>query len=232
MATNQQARHETVFDDVTRRLARTYAEALYNAAAQEGEGPATPDGGAGPPTSHQAAGPARGQTALVLEELEGLVGEVFRRDPQLEEFLSSPAVTRDRKGEVLRKAFQGRVSDTTLHFLLVLNDHERLDVLRATAAAYRELYEERSGRMKVLVRSAVPLDEDQQERLRQQLRQAYRREPVLQTRVDPDLLGGLVVRVGDWVYDSSVRTRLEMIRDQLIERSSHEIQSGRDRFCS
>jgi len=160
------------------------------------------------------------------------VGEVFRRDPQLEEFLSSPAVTRDRKGEVLRKAFHGRVSATTLQFLLVLNDHQRLDVLRAAAAAYRELYEERSGRMKVLVRSAVPLDEDQQERLRQQLREAYRREPVLQTRVDPDLLGGLVVRVGDWVYDSSVRTRLEMIRDQLIERSSHEIQSGRDRFCS
>jgi F-type H+-transporting ATPase subunit delta len=48
--------------------------------------------------------------------------------------------------------------------------------------------------------------------------------------VDPSLLGGLVVRTGDYVYDASVRTRLETIRKQLIERSSHEIQTGRDRF--
>ena len=61
---------------------------------------------------------------------------------------------------------------------------------------------------------------------------AYGKEPVLHTRVDPDLLGGLVVRVGDWLYDASVRTRLADIRDQVIQRSSHEIQSGRDRFRS
>src|SRR5207253_2562808 len=47
-----------------------------------------------------------------------------------------------------------------------------------------------------------------------------------------DLLGGMTVRVGDWLYDASVRTQLETIRNQLITRSSHEIQSGRDRFSS
>jgi len=55
-------------------------------------------------------------------------------------------------------------------------------------------------------------------------------EPVLQETVDPDLLGGMVVRILDWVYDASVRARLQMLRNQLIERSSHGIQSGRDRF--
>ena len=55
-------------------------------------------------------------------------------------------------------------------------------------------------------------------------------EPLLEEKVEPELLGGLVVRIGDWVYDASVRTRLDEIRNQLIERSSHGIASGRDRF--
>jgi F-type H+-transporting ATPase subunit delta len=84
----------------------------------------------------------------------------------------------------------------------------------------------------VEVRSAVPLPDDQRERLLNQLRATLQREPILQTRVDENLLGGLVVRVGDWVYDASVKTRLETIRHQLTERSSHEIQSRRDRFSS
>ena len=58
------------------------------------------------------------------------------------------------------------------------------------------------------------------------------RKAYLLLHVDPDLLGGMVVWVGDWLYDASVRSRLESIRNQLIERSSHEIQSGRDRFSS
>ncbi len=78
----------------------------------------------------------------------------------------------------------------------------------------------------------MPLPDDQLERLRNELRGALRREPILETRVDPDLLGGLVVQVGDWVYDSSVRSRVADIRNQLIERSSHEIQSRRNRFSA
>jgi F-type H+-transporting ATPase subunit delta len=64
------------------------------------------------------------------------------------------------------------------------------------------------------------------------MRQATRREPDLIETVDPDLLGGLVVQVGDLLYDASVRTQLDHIRNQLTERSSHEIQAGRDRFCT
>jgi F-type H+-transporting ATPase subunit delta len=55
-------------------------------------------------------------------------------------------------------------------------------------------------------------------------------EPILDLQVDPQLLGGLVVKIGDWLYDGSVRARLQAFRDHLIARSSHEIQSGRNRF--
>src|SRR5690242_36224 len=203
---NQAGEH--VADVGAQRVARIYAQALLAAAEK------------------------RGQAQEVLDELESLVHDVFAAAPQFEGFLASRAISRKRKPPVIRSALQGRASDVFLNFLLVLNDHERLDLLRPILSAYRGLYEERTHRIRVRVKSAAPLPDDQRQRLEQELRTAFQREPILETRVDPDLLGGLVVQVGDWVYDGSVRSRLANLRNQLIERSSYEIQSRRDRFSS
>ena len=206
MNADEPPRHPTVFDDATQHVARVYAEAFLNAAQKSG------------------------QTAEMVQDLDSLVNEVFAKDRYLELFLSSRAVSRERKAAALRAAFQGRASDLFVNFLLVLDDHDRLDALRSIAAAVRDLHEERTGKVRVEVRSALPLAEDQREKLRQELRASLGREPVLDARVDPELLGGLTVQVGDTLYDASIRTRLEQIRNQLIERSSYAIQSQRDRF--
>jgi F-type H+-transporting ATPase subunit delta len=195
--TDSAARHETVMDATSQRVAKVYAEALLAAADQ------------------------RNQTDQVLEELGSLVEDVFRADPQLEAFLASGAISRKPKAEAIRRGFEGKASETFLNFLLVLNEHQRLDLLRAILRAARELRDERAGRLPVLVTSAAPLPDDQREQLLHDLRARYNKEPVLTLRVDPALLGGLVVRVGDWLYDASVRARLENIRKQLIERGSH-----------
>jgi F-type H+-transporting ATPase subunit delta len=189
--------HETVLDAGSQRVARVYAVALLEAADR------------------------RGETAQVLEEFASLIEDIFRADPQFEAFLASGAISRKPKAEAIHHAFDGRASETFRNFLLVLNAHQRLDMLRAIYDAVRELFDERSGRMRVTVTTAVPLPDDLRERLRQELREKYKKEPVLTTKVDPALLGGLIVKVGDWLYDASVRTRLTNIRKQLIERGSH-----------
>ncbi len=208
MSATDPTRPETVFDDATQHVARVYGEALLNAAQKAG------------------------QTDEIVQDLDALVHEVFPRDRYLEMFLTSRAIGRERKAQVLRGAFQGRASALFLDFLLVLNDHDRLEALRAIAATVHDLYEERAGLMRVQVYSAVPLADDQRERLMEELRAKFGRTPVLNARVDPDLLGGLTVQVGDVLYDASVRTRLEQIRNHLLESSSHAIQSQRDRFSS
>jgi F-type H+-transporting ATPase subunit delta len=202
----EQAQHHTVLDDAERHVARVYAEALLGAANKQG------------------------QAAAVLEELRDLGRDVFDRDARIEAFLYSPAVGRERKKETLRQAFAGRASDLLVRFLEVLNERDRLNLLRGVAASYGELYDRMAGRMRVRLASAVPLEGQQQERLRQELQAAFGREPVFDVHIDPDLLGGLVVQVDDWVYDASVRTRLDSLSKQLTERSSYEIQSGRNRF--
>jgi len=208
MIPEEAVRHETVLDNTGQRVAKVYAEALLRAAEQSGQG------------------------AAVLDELRALVDDVFRRDPAIEQFLSSPAVGRERKAEVIKRAFAGRASELLTNFLTVLNAHDRMEVLRAVARAYSDLYDRGQNRMQVLVRTAVPLADDQRERIAGELRAAFGKEPVLHASVDPALLGGLVVQVDDWVYDASVRTRLDLIRKQLVERSSHAIQTGRDRFSN
>lgn len=199
MSTNidNAAHHETVMDAGSQRVAKVYAEALLDAADQ------------------------RQQTDQVLGELASLVEELFRADPLLESFLASGAISRKPKAEVLRRAFDGKASETFLNFLLVLNDHQRLELVRAILQQARELRDERAGRLPVLVTSAAPLADDQREQLTHDLRARYAKEPVLTLRVDPALLGGLVVRVGDWLYDASVRARLDNLRKQLILKGSH-----------
>src|SRR5207302_3900790 len=167
-----------------RRVARVYAEALLDAAQK------------------------RDEIDRVLEEFSSLFEDLFRADPQFEAFLASGAISRKPKAEVIHRAFDGQASDTFRNFLLVLNDHLRLDLLRGIYEAVKDLYDERSGRLRVVVTSAAPLADDQRERLLHELRRKYNKEPVLATRVDPALLGGLVVRVGDWLFEVSFRTRL------------------------
>jgi F-type H+-transporting ATPase subunit delta len=202
------ARRTSVMDVTAQRVGKVYAEALLNAAERHN------------------------QSGEVLQELDAIVDDLFRREPTFELFLASSAVGRERKQEVIEKTFAGRATETLVNFLLVLNKHDRLDVLRAVRAMYLELYDQRSGRVRVQVTSAVPLPDDQADKLRQELRAKFNKEPVLDTRLDPELLAGMVVQVGDWKVDSSVKNRLHEILEQLVERSSHEIQSRRDRFSS
>jgi F-type H+-transporting ATPase subunit delta len=202
----EELKMQHIADVSEQRVAHVYAEALLNSAEH------------------------RGQVDPVYAELESLVQDVFPRAKRLEEFFSSSAISRQHKAELIEKTFGPRAGELLVNFLLVLNEHDRLGLLRPILKAYREMRDQRARRVRVQVQSAVPLPDDQRDRLHQELREAFKLEPILETGVDPDLLGGLVVRVGDWVYDASVRTQLDLIRNQLIARSSHEIQSRRDSF--
>jgi len=191
-----------------RRVARVYADALLSVAEQ------------------------RGQAADVGRELQAVVREVYSKSPDIEATLASPVVKRSAKVPVLEHAFKNNVSDLLFNFLIVLNAKDRLSLVRHVAAAYRDIVDERAKRVRVSVRSAVPLSDEQTERLKQAIGEATGLEPIIQPKVDESLLGGMIVQVGDQVFDSSVRYRIEAMRNQLLARSSYEIQAGRDRFSS
>jgi F-type H+-transporting ATPase subunit delta len=153
--------------------------------------------------------------------------------PQLETMLNSPAIGKARKDELIQAVFgQGRSSPLFLNFLRLLNQKDRLGLLRMIAVAFRNLRDERANRLRVLIESAFPLTEQQTELLRKTLAEKLNKIPDLVVRVKPELIGGLVIHVGDRVFDSSIRTKLATLRNLLSDRGTYAIQSGRDRFST
>jgi F-type H+-transporting ATPase subunit delta len=173
---------------------------------------------------------AAGQTEAVLAELDSFVVDVLDKLPNYEALLSTSLVSPEEKVAILDRSLKGKASPLFLNFLKVAAGHGRLDSLRAIRRAAHEAYDRLRGRIPVVVRSATPLDAASETQLIERLRGMLHAEPQLIREVDPALLGGLVIRVGDTVYDGSVARRLEQLRLQMIDRSVHEIQSRRDRF--
>lgn len=198
--------HSGDTDAVADQTVSHYAEALVNAAEHAG------------------------QAAEVIDELDSLTRDVFNAQPDFERLLASGIISHQDKAQIIQSALGTRAHPILLRFLNVLNEHGRLDLLRGIARECVRLRDQRSGRRPVLVRAAVPLNDETRARLRTRLTGLLGADPIFRMRVEPDLLGGMIVQIGDTVYDGSVRTRLERMREQLLERGTHEIQSGRNHF--
>jgi F-type H+-transporting ATPase subunit delta len=177
------------------------------------------------------AAEAAGQADLVVEELEALVTEVLDKLPQLDEALKSPRLTHEERLPVLEKAFGGKMSATTLTFLKVVSKHGRLDCLRAIARAARKQLNTARGRVEVIVETAYPLSNPVRERIVGRLTQLLGREVILTTEVNADLLGGLMVRVGDTVYDASLAARLKKLEQVTLDHTKQAIRESIERFA-
>ncbi|MCA9080665.1 MAG: ATP synthase F1 subunit delta [Planctomycetaceae bacterium] len=191
-------------DPSAKAVARVYAQAYLDAAA--------------------------GNAADVVEELQSFVTDVLDAQPQFAQLLSSPATGGDQKRQLIDKVVVPHASEFFGNFVKVLAERDRLELLPVIAAICATEHEARSGQKRISVRSASPLSESQLQRIKDRLQAALSIEPLLETSVDEELIGGLVVQVGDTIFDGSLRTRLQNLKLKLRERYLHEIQSGRDRF--
>ncbi len=192
-------KHETVLEatGAKARVARVYAEALMGVAAKSN------------------------QLDAVGDELEEIVGNVLKPYPAIQAFLAGNSVSMSGKLPALAAAFEHRTSETFRKFVGVLNANGRLDLLPAISAELRTMRDQAAGRVRVKVTAPVPLLDTQVESLTKTLHAQLHAQPVLDIRVDPDILGGLIVQVGDKVYDTSVRTRLDNLRTHLTTSGTH-----------
>jgi F-type H+-transporting ATPase subunit delta len=129
-------------------------------------------------------------------------------------FLTSPVEAADKKRGVLRELLPG-VSPEVQRFLGILAHRDRLDLVPEIATVFERLVNEHKGIAVAQVTTAVPIDERQKTVIASKLARRLGKTIVLETRVDPNILGGVVAQVGDDVIDGSVRGRLERLRRRL-----------------
>ncbi len=175
--------------------ARRYAQALLAIARPRGD-----------------ATLAAGQTRLRL------MADVIE-SPPLAQLLHNPAIADERKRTLVRAALAETVpglDPELLNLADLLVTRQRAPLMPAIAEQFAAMVNELRGIEDAEVTTAVPLSEDQQRRLEAELSRVTRRRIMLKTRVDPEILGGMVLRVGDKLVDASVAGRLAALRRQLV----------------
>ena len=172
----------------------TYAEALFEAARE------------------------RDELEEVLSDLEEFAAALDESE-ELRLFYYGGQVPERQKRRAIDGLTEGMTTSTT-NFLKVLVDNGREEILDEVLGRYEQLVKEYLGRLEVAVTIAVELSQEQLDGLKERLESVLEgREVILETNVDPELIGGAVFRFGGRMMDGSIRGRLESLREGMLERS-------------
>ena len=169
-------------------IARPYAEALFKTAGADLAG-----------------------AAVWLEELAAIASNV-----QLQQFAGNPSVTAKQTFDVMAGVAKTPLPDTAKNFLRAVIDNGRISVLPEIASQFRALKNARSGSSDAVVYSAFPLDAAALDDLAATLEKRFGRKLNLTVELEPELIGGVRVVVGDEVLDTSIKARLEQMKVALI----------------
>ena len=167
-----------------------------------------------------------GGTDKVLEIADELeqVCALTANNQEIGLFFSSPIIDKVKRGEALSAIFTNKVTDLALRFLLVLNNKGRLDHLRQIEVAYAQLVQEALGRVEVNVFTPRAIDDASLKTIKRNVQEMLGKEPVLHTNVDPSMLGGVKLRIGDQLIDGSVATKLRRLSESVQSKGSMAIR--------
>lgn len=173
-------------------LAKRYAKAIFN------------------------LGKENGQLKLYLDKLYE-IRNFLKANSEIYKALISPIFPFAEKKEVMTMVADALECDDILKsFLDLLVERSRVGLIELICNAYQEYYDEELNVIRAKVKTAVPLSEELQEKLRQTLIKLAGRNVEIDIEEDPSIIGGLVVKMGDKVWDGSIKTQLENIRQNLI----------------
>jgi F-type H+-transporting ATPase subunit delta len=172
-------------------LARVYGRALFEVAREHGK------------------------LDLIREQL-GQLAEALKQDRQLSIFFFSPYFSTQEKAEALERVLVDADS-VLVNFLELLIEKHRMPVIFRIRESYERLWEEENRMLPVEVTSAIELDSATTDNLGRTIGERAGRRVTLAASVDPDILGGIVVRVGNSILDASIRTRLEQLRRHVAQ---------------
>ncbi len=146
------------------------------------------------------------------------IDSLIRSSRDLQLFLKSPIIKEDKKREILKEIFSdSRVDPVTLKFVMLLVEKKREDILHDIVKVYQQIYDEKMGIVSAEVITAVEIGDRLKKMVERKILELTGAKKVKATyRVDSSIIGGIVIRVGDTVYDASIKRRIQLLREQLI----------------
>jgi F-type H+-transporting ATPase subunit delta len=160
----------------------------------------------------------RGVLEAVNNDMK-LLAHVCETNHDLRVLLSSPIINSDKKLSILKRVFSGKVSDLSMSFFDVITRKGRESHLEGIAMEFTRLYKEYKGIQTAIVTSAVGLDDKLRSDVYKLIKESLNSEIELIEKVDKDLIGGFILRVGDKQYDASISRDLRLMRQELIDTS-------------
>ena len=153
--------------------------------------------------------------AAPMCEALGEVSALFAEYPDYLKVLTTPSIAMEEKKQTIRAVFENQVHPYLLNFLLLLTEKRRIGLIHEMAAAYQDLYYLDAGMCGVTAITAVALTEEQMEKLKNKMAQVTGKQIVLKNEVDPDVIGGVLVRIENKQIDDTVKSRLAGIAASL-----------------
>ena len=207
MPANGSAGHVTADIDLEgRQIARVYAQGLFGAAEDSD------------------------QAEAIVAEMTSLVEEVLNQHPEFESLLGSAMMSEEEKVGMLDRVFKGKMSSLLLSCLKVIAEHDRLGCLRVIAEELDALFNTSRGRVVMELTLAAETDDALVEQISSALSKSLNVTPIITKSIDPSLIAGFMVKIGDRVFDGSVKTKLANMREEMIRRSYELIQTQRDKI--
>lgn len=158
----------------------------------------------------------------LLDQVDGELrelAEIIEQNNELRYILNHPNITLSAKKDVLEKILKDNISDISKHFLYLLVDRRRQDLLSDIQREFSRLADEARQIVEARLTSAASLTSTQEEKLKQVIERFTGKNVRLLTEVDPDLIGGAKLQIGDRVMDGSISTALKKMREELRKTS-------------
>jgi F-type H+-transporting ATPase subunit delta len=157
----------------------------------------------------------------VSDDLEA-VATVFQEEPEFLSLLTVGQIKDDEKTAMIRRVFKGRIHDLTLDFVCVLAKRNRMSFINGISDRYETLMDERKNLHRIEVTLAKQPTDEQLEKLKADIQAAIEAEIKLSVTVEPEIIGGIIIRKGDLMVDNSVRTILDRTVKAILSRSKEK----------
>lgn len=196
---------DVVLDVVEEQIARTYADGFLGAASDQAKGD-------------------------LVAELVAIREEVLKPHPRIIETLTSAFLDNEERVAIIDRILGGKVSTTVLNLVKVLSQHGRIGILHSVVNQTEKIHNEASGRADVVVRLAQEADAGLLKQIEETIKQKMGFEPILRVEIVPELVGGLEVRVGDTVFDGTVKTAFAKAHKKIVAQTIEAIETQPERF--